>query len=93
MKWVCVTRGATFAVGLSLAISAELVGQTETKNAQTAHVMKAPVAKKEIKIFDEHGQQRQDEYYWMRQRENPDVIAYLKAENDYTKQALAATHR
>ena len=31
-----------------------------------------------------HGHTRVDEYYWLNQRENPEVIAYLQAENAYT---------
>lgn len=53
--------------------------------------MKEPVAKKIEKIFEEHGQQRIDNYYWLNQREDPEVIAYLNAENDYTKEVLKDT--
>ncbi len=53
--------------------------------------MKEPVAKKIEKVFEEHGQQRIDNYYWLNQREDPEVIAYLNAENDYTKEVLKDT--
>jgi oligopeptidase B len=36
-----------------------------------------------------HGDQRIDKYYWMRKREDPDVIAYLEAENARTEQSLS----
>jgi oligopeptidase B len=37
-----------------------------------------------------HGdRERTDEYYWMRDRDDPDVIAYLNAENEYVAAALA----
>jgi oligopeptidase B len=48
----------------------------------------APVAKKIPKVFEEYGRQRIDNYYWMRERDNPDVIAYLKAENAYADNRL-----
>ena len=32
-----------------------------------------------------------DNYYWLKERENPEVIEYLKAENDYTKTVMAHT--
>lgn len=32
-----------------------------------------------------HGHTRVDEYYWLRERENTEVINYLNAENEYTK--------
>ncbi|MGI9517240.1 MAG: hypothetical protein ACR2NP_09350, partial [Pirellulaceae bacterium] len=35
-----------------------------------------------------HGQARIDEYYWLRERENPDVISYLNQENEYTKSKM-----
>ena len=38
-----------------------------------------------------HGQDRVDPYYWMRERENPEVIAYLNAENEYLQQSLKHT--
>ena len=38
-----------------------------------------------------HGDTRIDPYYWLRDREDPEVIAYLEAENDYTAQTLAGT--
>jgi oligopeptidase B len=36
-----------------------------------------------------HGDVRIDEYYWLRERENPEVIAYLEAENAYRDAVLA----
>jgi oligopeptidase B len=36
-----------------------------------------------------HGVTRQDPYYWLRERENPEVVAYLEAENAYTEAATA----
>ena len=36
-----------------------------------------------------HGHTRIDEYYWLRERENPDVISYLNQENEYTKNRMA----
>jgi len=38
-----------------------------------------------------HGQSRTDNYYWMRNREDPEVLTYLQAENAYTEQILAHT--
>ena len=38
-----------------------------------------------------HGDVRVDEYFWLRERENPEVLAYLQAENDYTAAVMAHT--
>ena len=51
----------------------------------------APVAEKRAKTFDEHGIERNDEYYWLRHRDDPEVIAYLEAENRYVADILADT--
>jgi oligopeptidase B len=38
-----------------------------------------------------HGDIRIDNYYWLNQRDNPDVRSYLNAENDYTEAMTAHT--
>src|SRR5580698_204936 len=38
-----------------------------------------------------HGQTLVDDYAWLRDRENPEVIAYLEAENAYTNAILEPT--
>lgn len=38
-----------------------------------------------------HGHERTDNYYWLNERENPEVIAYLEAENKYTENGLKHT--
>ena len=48
-----------------------------------------PVAKKIPKTFDNFGEKRVDDYYWLREKTNPDTIAYLNAENTYTDAAMA----
>ncbi len=42
-------------------------------------------------LVSKHGHQRNDNYYWLNDRENPEVIAYLNAENDYFDQIMAPT--
>ena len=50
-----------------------------------------PVCKVDPTRLEKHGQVRVDNYYWLNQRENPDVIAYLEAENAYTDARMAHT--
>ena len=38
-----------------------------------------------------HGDTRVDNYYWLNDRENPEVIAYLEAENEYLTQVMGHT--
>ena len=42
-----------------------------------------PEAEKKPKQFEEFGNTRTDDYYWMNNRKDPEVMAYIKAENDY----------
>lgn len=55
--------------------------------------MKKPTAKKIAKQLVKHGHSRIDNYYWLNDRENPDVIDYLNAENSYTKQVMKKTEQ
>ncbi|TVQ12276.1 MAG: S9 family peptidase [Bacteroidetes bacterium] len=50
---------------------------------------KAPIAPQHEKQLIMHGDTRIDFYYWMNDPENPEVIAYLEAENNYLKQSLS----
>src|SRR5688500_18605841 len=38
-----------------------------------------------------HGDVRTDNYFWLRDRNNPEVISYLQAENAYTDTVMAPT--
>lgn len=53
--------------------------------------MKAPIATKKTELLEIHGHQRKDHFYWMKDRENPEVIEYLNAENEYLKTTLKST--
>ncbi|WP_333877280.1 S9 family peptidase [Flavobacterium sp.] len=50
-----------------------------------------PKAKIVPKQLEKHGHVRTDNYYWLNERDNPEVIAYLNQENDYYRQATAHT--
>ncbi|MDZ4798246.1 MAG: S9 family peptidase [Bryobacteraceae bacterium] len=51
--------------------------------------MKPPVAPiRPFKVVG-HNQTRTDNYYWLRERNNPEVIAHLKSENAYLDSTLA----
>ncbi len=51
-----------------------------------------PVAKKQPYQLTMHNKTRTDNYYWMRddERENPEILAHLAAENTYCDEQLAA---
>ena len=47
------------------------------------------IAKKTPVELTAHDHVRVDDYYWLRERENPEVIAYLEAENENTDAEMA----
>ena len=50
-----------------------------------------PVAKKEPKVTEINGQKLVDNYFWLRDKKNPAVAAYLEAENAYTDAVMKPT--
>ena len=50
-----------------------------------------PVAEKQPSVFESGGDRRIDNYFWMRDRDNPKVQAYLEAENAYTQALMQHT--
>ena len=51
----------------------------------------APVCPRQPVVLKAHGDERTDPYYWLRERENPEVTAYLEAENEFTKSYMSPT--
>ncbi|MCK7556959.1 hypothetical protein MKQ70_18840 [Chitinophaga sedimenti] len=63
--------------------------KAENMNTNEAWInIKAPQAEKIPKEMTIHGDKRIDDYYWLNERENPKVIAYLEAENKYRIRCL-----
>jgi oligopeptidase B len=58
---------------------------------QSEPKVQAPVAKVVPKQLEKFGQIRTDNYYWLRERDNPEVLKYLQAENDYTSAMMGHT--
>ena len=52
---------------------------------------KPPIATVKPKVDTLHGDIRTDNYFWIREKTNPDVIAYLNAENAYTAARMKHT--
>ena len=52
--------------------------------------IKPPVAPKKPKELIIHNDKRIDDYYWLNERENPETIKYLEAENAYTAAFMSA---
>jgi oligopeptidase B len=83
-----------FAVGLALVLSLASWPGCSKKQTQALVPPTAPVPPKAEKIKKEltlHHHTRIDNYYWLNQRDNPKVIAYLKAENRYLTAVMKKT--
>ncbi len=52
-----------------------------------------PTAAVKAYSMEKHGTVRTDNYYWLRERENPEVIAYLEAENAHTDTLMKHTEQ
>jgi oligopeptidase B len=50
-----------------------------------------PIAAKHPHVHQLHGDQRPDDYFWLRDRDNPQVITYLEDENTYTDMQMQHT--
>lgn len=75
-----------------LAVFLVLMTTNPTAIAQTESSKPVPpVAKKVPKVDELHGDRRVDNYSWLREKTNPEVIAYLESENDYTNAVMKPT--
>ncbi|RPE79803.1 oligopeptidase B [Vulcaniibacterium tengchongense] len=74
----------------SLLLSTLLMSTTASSLAATAPTP-PQAAKKPHTVTAPHGAQRSDEYYWLRDdsRKNPQMLAYLEAENAYADAVMA----
>ncbi len=79
-------------------------GDANNQNKKRSDLPPAPMAKTISHQLNEHNDIRIDDYYWMRlsdeqknaaedvrDEQTKDVLAYLNAENDYTKKVMAHT--
>ena len=76
-----------------IAISLIFATSCKDKEKNMKENIQPPVAKKIPHTLEKHGHVRNDDYYWLNDRENPEVIAYLNAENDYYKKMTAHTEK
>jgi oligopeptidase B len=81
---------ATVALGTLLACAGVAVPPSATQfTSPTATA--PPVAKREPRVDTLHDHRRVDDYAWLRRKDTPEVLAYLKAENDYTESFMRPT--
>src|SRR5712672_171838 len=70
---------------------AHVATQSLSPDSQNSSVPQPPVARRQPVETVIHGDRLIDNYAWLRDKNNPEVIAYLNAENAYTDAALRDT--
>jgi oligopeptidase B len=62
-----------------------------TTGGAAAKEASPPVARRVPHSVTQHGETREDDYHWLREKEAPAVRAYLEAENAYTEAVMRPT--
>ena len=76
-----------FLVSSMLSINGALRAQSNGGVAPS----KPPMAEKKAKTTNIHGETLVDDYFWLREKTNPAVMAHLQAEDAYTEQIMKPT--
>ncbi len=77
---------------LPVLLTAFYPSYAQTNQATMKHATsKPPLARKVPKKITTHGYERTDNYFWLRDKKNPEVIQYLEAENAYTNAVMKHT--
>lgn len=63
----------------------------QVKILQQSDFPAPPMAEVHPDTFTHFGQQRIDNYFWLKDKSNPKVIDYLNQENEYTENVMAST--
>ncbi len=72
-------------------IAACNTSKKETTMLNQSDFSAPPIAEIIPDTFVNFGQTRVDNYYWLKDKNNPEVIEYIKAENAYTDTVMAST--
>jgi oligopeptidase B len=80
------TAASFIPISVTTPESPEIEAQAANENPHTP-----PVARVIPHVSTVHGQSRVDEYFWLRNRDDPEVISYLQAENRYAATIMRHT--
>jgi oligopeptidase B len=84
-------RIRSLSVALAALLPVGVLAQAPANGNATATTATPPVAAVRPHTFNEFGTTRVDQYYWLKERSNPEVIKYLEDENAYTQAVMAHT--
>jgi oligopeptidase B len=71
-------------ISIIIALFCAMIDQSLHAQSNTG-IGTPPIAKKDAKVDTIHADVRIDNYFWLRDKKNPEVIAYLEAENRYAE--------
>ncbi len=92
MKAILTQRFFLFSLSILIFAACKNDSNQSNENMTTLYenmTAQPPAAEKQPKELTEHGNTRIDNYYWLNQREDPKVIAFLNAENEYKDEVMA----
>jgi oligopeptidase B len=75
----------------ALVVSLTTLALVATTTGAQQSIPQPPVAAKKPHTVEIHGYKMKDDYFWLREKSNPDVIKYLEAENAYTEAVMEPT--
>lgn len=76
---------------VSIAFSGCGSGSPGTSSPSTGPAPAPPVAEAKPRVVTIHGRTWTDEYFWLREKTNPKVMEYLKAEDAYAQAMMTPT--
>ena len=76
---------------LSISLVNSLTAPAQDGNGNSSGKLNPPMTEKKAKVTDIHGEKLMDNYFWLREKKNPVVIAHLEAENAYTTAMMKHT--
>ncbi|HEY3037202.1 MAG TPA: S9 family peptidase [Pyrinomonadaceae bacterium] len=68
-----------------------LTGAGSAQSNSDANTLQPPMTEKKTKTTKIHGNTMIDDYFWLREKTNPQVIAHLEAENAYAEAMMKPT--
>jgi oligopeptidase B len=83
------TRVATLLIVLSVVVALNANGFAQS-NSDT-NTPRSPMTEKKTKTTKIHNDTMTDDYFWLREKTNPEVIAHLEAENSYAEAMMKPT--
>ena len=76
---------------LAILLTLGLSACRTTTSPNQPQVSQPPVARRIAHVTNLHGERLVDDYYWLREKDNPAVLAYLRAEDAYTDAVMKPT--